>query len=116
MLNKLLKTIELFLKGSNFYKVIRLTFAVVTPLTILVALGYSELAPSIIFGTFLNAPGDIPGSLKRKVNTILISIGLTMLITTIILFLKPYYPILFVAIAIISFSVSLLSVYGFRRS
>src|SRR5690606_5266659 len=32
------------------------------------------------------------------------------------LFLKPYYPILFVAIAIISFIVSLLSVYGFRAS
>ena len=116
MLNKLLKDIELFLKGSNFYKGIRLTFAVVAPLVILVALGYSQFAPSIIMGAFLNAPGDIPGSLKRKVNTILISIGLTMLITTIILFLKPYFLILFVTIAVISFIVSLLSVYGFRAS
>src|SRR5690606_6588354 len=116
MLNKLLKDIELFLKGSNFYKGIRLTFAVVAPLVILVALGYSQFAPSIIMGAFLNAPGDIPGSLKRKVNTILISIGLTMLITTIILLLKPYFLILFVTIAVISFIVSLLSVYGFRAS
>ncbi len=67
-------------------------------------------------GAFLNAPGDIPGSLKRTVNAILISIGLTMIITTIILFCKPYLPLLIIALAVISFSVSLISVYGFRAS
>ena len=67
-------------------------------------------------GAFLNAPGDIPGSLKRKVNAILISTGLTMLIMTIILFSKPYLPILIVMLAVISFFVSLISVYGFRAS
>jgi|TARA_R110000737_G_scaffold182215_1_gene205613 uncharacterized membrane protein (TIGR01666 family) len=111
-----LKNLELFLRGSNFYKGIRLTFAVVTPLVILYALGYTQFAPGIIAGAFLNAPGDIPGSLKRKVNAILISIALTMVITTIILFLKPYFVILLVAIAVISFIVSLISVYGFRAS
>lgn len=67
-------------------------------------------------GAFLNAPGDIPGSLKRKVNAILISTVLTMLIFTIILFCKPYFFVLLVAMAVISFSISLLSVYGFRAS
>tara|TARA_R110002073_G_scaffold335987_1_gene529749 strand:+ start:14962 stop:17217 length:2256 start_codon:yes stop_codon:yes gene_type:complete len=116
MLKKHLKNIELFLKGSNFYRGIRLTFAVVTPLVILSFLGYSQFAPALIVGAFLNAPGDIPGSLKRKVNAILISIGLTMLITAIILFLKPYLLLLLLAIAIISFLISLISVYGFRAS
>jgi hypothetical protein len=36
-------------------------------------------------------PGDIP-EVSRKVNAILVSIGLTMVITTIILFSKPFYP------------------------
>ena len=67
-------------------------------------------------GAFLNAPGDIPGSLKRKVNAILISIGLTMFITAIILFSKPYFPLLLLAMTIISLVISLLSVYGFRAS
>lgn len=107
---------ELFFKGSNFYKGIKITFAVVTPLVVLNFLGYFHLAPAIVVGAFLNAPGDIPGSLKRKVNAILISIVLTMLISAIILFLKPYLPLLLVAIAIISFLVSLISVYGFRAS
>ena len=111
-----LKNIELFLKGSNFYRGIRLTFAVVTPLIVLNFLGYFEFAPAVVMGTFLNAPSDIPGSLKRKINAILISIGLTMLITAIILFAKPFLPFLIFALAVISFSVSLISVYGFRAS
>tara|TARA_R110000850_G_scaffold115256_3_gene230609 strand:+ start:40245 stop:42488 length:2244 start_codon:yes stop_codon:yes gene_type:complete len=115
-LNNQLKNIELFLKGSNFYRGIRLTFAVVTPFAILSLLGYSEFAPAIVVGAFLNAPGDIPGSLKRKVNGVLISIGLTMLITAIILFAKPYFTLLLLAMAVISFTVSLISVYGFRAS
>lgn len=116
MLTKHLKNIELFLKGSNFYKGIRLTFAMVTPFAILVLFGYSQFAHAIIVGVLLNAPSDISGSLKRKVNAILISIGLTMLITAIILILKPYFIPLLVAIGIISFIISLLSVYGFRAS
>ncbi len=115
-MKKHLKNIELFLKGSNFYRGIRLTFAVVTPLFVLNYLGYFEYAPAIVVGTFLNAPSDIPGSLKRKINAILISIALTMLITTMVLFSKPFLPILIVALALISFSVSLISIYGFRAS
>ncbi|WP_223266383.1 FUSC family protein [Gelidibacter gilvus] len=112
----LLTTIELFFKGSHFYRGLRLTFAVVTPLVVLYLLGYFEFAPAIVMGAFLNAPGDIPGSLKRKVNAILISTGLTMLITATILFCKPYLPLIIVALAVISFFVSFISVYGFRAS
>ena len=88
----------------------------VTPLVVLYFLGYFEFAPAIVMGAFLNAPGDIPGSLKRKVNAILISTGLTMLITATILFCKPYLPLIIVALAVISFFVSFISVYGFRAS
>lgn len=115
-MNTNLKNIELFLKGSNFYKGIKLTFSLVTPFALLFFIGYSEFAPAIVVGAFLNAPGDIPGSLKRKVNAILISIALMMVITTIILFLKPYFILLLLAMALISFAVSLISVYGFRAS
>jgi hypothetical protein len=54
-----------------------------------VFLGYFKYAHQLLL-VLLNAPGDIPGSIKRKVNAILVSIGLTMVITTIILFSKPY--------------------------
>lgn len=115
-MKKQLKIVELFLKSSHFYSGIRLSFAVVTPLVVLSFLGLFEYAPPIVIGAFLNAPGDIPGSLKRKVNAILISIGLTMLITTTILFLKPFTLVLIGVLAIITFFTSLLSIYGFRAS
>ncbi len=111
-----LKTIEIFLKSSHFYRGVRLSFAVVTPLAILYFLGYFEYALAIVMGAFLNAPGDIPGSLKRKVNAILISTVLTMVIFTLVLFCKPYLPLLIIMLAVISFFVSLISVYGFRAS
>ncbi|OAB78643.1 FUSC family protein [Cochleicola gelatinilyticus] len=115
-MRKYLTIIELFLRSSHFYSGVRLSFAVVIPLVILNFLGLFEYAPPIVIGAFLNAPGDIPGSLKRKVNAILISAGLTMLITAIILFLKPFAFILIGALAIISFFISFLSIYGFRAS
>ena len=108
--------LELFLKSANFNRGIRLGVGILVPLTLLYFLGYFKYAPAVIIGTFLNAPGDIPGSVKRKVNAILVSILLTMVIITIFLFLKPYLVFLLLALAIISFFVSLISVYGFRAS
>ena len=115
-LKQLLKTLELFLKSSNFDRGIRLGVAIVVPFALLYLLGYFEYAPAVVVGAFLNAPGDIPGSIKRKVNAILISIVLTMVITGIILFAKPFLPVLIIAIAVISFAVSFISIYGFRAS
>jgi glucan phosphoethanolaminetransferase (alkaline phosphatase superfamily) len=112
-LKKQLKQLELFLKSSSFDRGIRI--GVELPLALLYFLGYFKYAPPVV-GAFLNAPGDIPGSIKRKVNAILVSIGLTMVITTIILFSKPFLPLLLIAITVITFFVSLLSVYGFRAS
>ncbi|MFT4612178.1 MAG: putative membrane protein YccC [Glaciecola sp.] len=111
-----LKQLELFLKSSNFDRGIRLGFSIIVPFGVLYFLGFFEYAPAVVVGTFLNAPGDIPGSIKRKVNAILISIGLSMVITAIILFLKPFLLLLLIALVVISFVISLISVYGFRAS
>lgn len=111
-----LKQLELFLKRSNFNRGIRLGVGIIVPIVVLNLLGYFEYAPALIVGVLLNAPSDIPGSLKRKVNAILINIGLTMVTTAIILFTKPFLPLLLVALTVISFLVSLISVYGFRAS
>jgi uncharacterized membrane protein YccC len=115
-LKEKLKQLELFLKSSSFDRGIRIGVAIALPLALLYFLGYFKYALPVVVGAFLNAPGDIPGSIKRKVNAILVSIGLTMVITTIILFSKPFLPLVLAAITVITFFVSLLSVYGFRAS
>lgn len=111
-----LKQLELFVKSSNFDRGIRIGVGIAVPIAILYFLGHLVYAPAVVVGTFLNAPSDIPGSVKRKVYAILISILLTTAIAGIILFSKPYLPLLILALAVISFAVSLLSVYGFRAS
>lgn len=115
MKNKL-KELRLFLKKTDFDRGIKLGFAIAIPFAILYFLGYSEFAPAVAVGVLLNSSGDIPGSKKRKINAILISIALTSTITATILFLKPFLVFLLFAIAIISFLISLISVYGFRAS
>ena len=109
-----LKQLELFLKSSNFDRGIRLGVAIAVPFTLLYFLGYFEYAPAVVVGAVLNTPGDILGSIKRKINAILISIGLTMIITAILLFSKPFLPLLILVLTVISFVVSLISVYGFE--
>ena len=111
-----LKHLELFLKSTHFDRGIRLGVGIAVPFALLYFLGYFEYAPAIVVGTVLNTPGDIPGSIKRKVNAILVSIGLSMVITAILLFSKPFLPLLLSVLAIISFVVSMISVYGFRAS
>lgn len=111
-----IKTIELFLKGSAFYRGIVLTISVVIPLLFLYSIDLFIYAPPIVLGAFLNAPSDVPGSLKRKIYGILISILLTALVTFIIFLVKPIFTILLIVIAVLSFLISMLSVYGFRAS
>ena len=111
-----IKHFELFIKSTDFDRGVRLGVAISVPFITLYLLGYLAYAPAVVIGAVLNTPGDIPGSTKRKVNAILISIGLTMLITAIILFSKAFLPLLLCTLAAISFSVSLISVYGFRAS
>ncbi len=115
-MKKKIKQLELFLKSTNFDRGIRLGVAIAVPFGLLYVMGYSDYAPAVVVGAFLNAPGDIPGSIKRKVNAILVSIGLTVLITTIILFSKAFLPLLIMVIAVISFTAAFISVYGFRAS
>jgi uncharacterized membrane protein YccC len=115
-LKEKLKQLELFFKSARFDRGIRIGIGISFPLALLYFLGYFEYAPGVALGAFLNAPGDVPGSFKRKVNAILVSIGLTMVVTTIILFSKFFLPLLLLALIVITFIVSLISVYGFRAS
>lgn len=115
-LKEQLKQLELFLKGAHFFRGIVLTIAVISPLFIMSFAGIFAYAPSVVVGAFLSAPGDIPGSLKRKVNGILLGIALTMLVTLIILFAKPFLALLLILVAVLTFFISLIAVYGFRAS
>ncbi|MDW5289909.1 FUSC family protein [Formosa sp. PL04] len=116
MIKDNLKSIELFFKGSHFYRGLILTTSILIPLFLFHFIGLFSYAPSIAIGIFVNAPSDIPGSLRRKINGTLLSIIITTVTTCIILFAKPYLFILVVLITVLTFFISLISAYGFRGS
>ncbi|MFD1551822.1 hypothetical protein DNU06_02010 [Putridiphycobacter roseus] len=115
-MKKALHQFSLFLKRSNFDRGIRLGTGIAVPIVVLYFFGHFEYAPPIMVGVLLSAPSDIPGSIKRKINATLINIALTMLVTAIILFAKPFLFLLLLAVTFVSFFISLVSVYGFRAS
>ncbi|MCM4169596.1 hypothetical protein DHD08_18095 [Arenibacter sp. H213] len=111
-----LRLSSLYFRSAYFFRACKFTVAVLLPLVTLGLLGYIEFAVPIAIGVFLNAPSDIPGSLKRKVYGILISIALTMGVTLIVSLSQPHFWLLLVVITLLAFSISLLAVYGFRGS
>nr|WP_299205366.1 FUSC family membrane protein [uncultured Brumimicrobium sp.] len=108
--------LELFVKSSHFFRGVVITASLIIPLLTFNALGYFSLAPAFVFGAFLNAPSDVPGSLRRKVIGTLISIALTVFVTIVILFTKPNFALVLVLISALTFGISFLSAYGFRGS
>ena len=109
-------TVFKFFKSADFYRGFVLTAAILIPIIFFYFSGKLIYALPIAFGVLLNAPSDIPGSRKRKVFGILISIGLTVLVTSLVILAKPYFVLLAITIAILTFLCSLFAVYGFRGS
>ncbi len=116
MVKEFIRLSSLYFRSSYFFRALKFTLAALFPLVTLGMLGYSEIGIPIAIGVFLNAPSDIPGSLKRKVYGILISSALTMGVTVIVSLSNPHYWLLLAVISVLTFSISLLAVYGFRGS
>ncbi|MBU2996983.1 FUSC family protein [Cellulophaga baltica] len=116
MLKEYLKAITLFLKSSNLYRGIVQTIAVITPLIAFYFFSDITYAIPIAIGVFLNAPGNIPGTLKRKTLSTLVSITLTMIVTVLVSFSQVHFALLIATLAVLTFFISLISAYGFRGS
>tara|TARA_R110002050_G_scaffold1281_4_gene9295 strand:+ start:30782 stop:33028 length:2247 start_codon:yes stop_codon:yes gene_type:complete len=116
MIKDYAKAIRLFLKSSNFYRGIVQTIAVLIPLASFYAFGHIAYAIPIAIGVFLNAPGNAPGTLKRKIYSILISTSLIMIVTLLMSFAKTHFILLVFAITALTFFSALISAYGFRGS
>ncbi|MEH6679128.1 MAG: FUSC family membrane protein [Sediminicola sp.] len=116
MLKDHVKSALLFFKSSHFYRGVHLTVSLLIPLIVLESAGHFEFAVSIALGVFLNAPGNVPGSFRRKIYGTLISIALVMVVTLIICFAKSNPFFLLLSILCLAFSVAMISAYGPRGS
>lgn len=105
-----------FLRSTDFSKAIVLTISIVIPIIIFSNIGNLEIGVSIAMGCLLSSPSDVPGSFKHKVYGILAA-GILGASSFLIAgysatFVWPVIPMLLIMI----FSISYLSVYGFRAS
>jgi len=105
-----------FLRSTDFSKAIVLTISIVIPILIFSNIGNLEIGVSIAMGCLLSSPSDVPGSFKHKVYGVLAAsiLGASSFFIAgySATFVWPVIPMLLIMI----FSISYLSVYGFRAS
>ncbi|MFV8225880.1 FUSC family membrane protein [Christiangramia aquimixticola] len=105
-----------FLRSTDFSKAIVLTIAIVIPIGIFSNLGILEVGISIAMGCLLSSPSDVSGSFKHKVLGILAA----AVLGSFSFFIAGYSETLVWAVIpmllLTMFSISYLSVYGFRAS
>ncbi|MEG9326852.1 FUSC family membrane protein [Salinimicrobium catena] len=104
------------LKTAEFSKGISFAVAAILPLLIANQFGAMELGIPMAIGVLLSSPSDVPGSLRRR----MIGVGFSAVMAFLGTLLAGYAAMnaaLFVPVlAVLMFSFSMLSVYGFRAS
>ncbi|WP_257710616.1 FUSC family membrane protein [Gramella sp. MT6] len=105
-----------FLRSTDFSKAIVLTIAIVVPIAIFSNLGNLEIGVSLAMGCLLSSPSDVPGSFKHKVYGILAAALLGALSFCIAGYSAKFLWAIIPMLAVMMFSISYLSVYGFRAS
>lgn len=105
-----------FLKSTDFSLAIMVGWTMVLPIFMGYQLGHLTIGISIAIGALLASPSDVEGSFGLKINGILLSNALAMLITLIGGYMHVTWWILFPILGGLVFAISYLSIFGFRAS
>lgn len=116
LFNEQVNEIRSFLRSTDFSKALILTLAIATPVTIFSQLDLLPIGVIIAMGSLLSSPSDVSGSFKHKLNSLLFASLLAGVTTIVIGYASGNTYVLVVAIAVLMFAISYLSVYGFRAS
>ena len=112
----MIKNLIRYFKNIYFIKAFLVALAMLIP--VLVSIYFfdsSEIGFSIALGAIFCAPSDVPGSLKHKFFGILASVILTFIVTLLIGSFSSYLVLIPLLIVLV-FSISYISVFGFRAS
>ncbi|WP_405565382.1 FUSC family protein [Polaribacter sp. Asnod6-C07] len=106
-----------YIKSIQFLKAVLVALAMTIPVFISIYFFDSmDIGFSIALGAILSLPADINGSLKHKFYGILASIILAFTITLMVGYFSSYLLLIIPILIILVFSVSYISVFGFRAS
>lgn len=105
-----------FLKSTDFSKAILLAIALTIPIIIGVQFEALDIGIIVTLGAMLASPSDASGSIKHKITGILLAALLAMIVSFIGAYLHFSLWFLFPILGILIFSISYISIYGFRAS
>lgn len=110
------KSIRNFINSEMFSDGLKTTFSIVIPPLILSFFNHIDIGVSIAFGVVLTHIVDIPGLLRDRRNFMLLSITCTFLISLFAKLIIDYNTIVLIALPLVIFSLSMLTVYGQRAT
>ncbi|WP_067147512.1 FUSC family protein [Pseudotamlana agarivorans] len=113
----MVKNLLRYFKSIHFTKAFLVAFAMAIPVFISIYFyDRLDIGFSMALGAILCAPSDVAGSLKHKFYGILASIILTFITTFLVGYFSAYLYILIPVLVVLVFTISYISVFGFRAS
>ncbi|MFT4741444.1 MAG: putative membrane protein YccC [Marivirga sp.] len=105
-----------FITSPDFLKALLVTFGIVVPILLGVQLNYLKYSISVAIGVFVTFSSDVPGSRRHKTVGILTAATIAMLASMSTRLASDNYYLLFPILGLLIFSISYISIYGFRAS
>ena len=111
-----IKDLSEFFKSTDFSKALLVGIALTVPILIGIELNALEVGITVTLGAMLASPSDASGSIRHKITGILLATLLVMIVSFIGAHLHFSLWFLFPVLGILMFSISYISIYGFRAS
>lgn len=105
-----------FFKSTDFSKAILLGIALTLPILVGIKMDMLQIGITITVGAMLASPSDVSGNIRYKVTGILLATILAVIVSLIGGYLQMSLWFLFPILGILIFSISYISIYGFRAS
>lgn len=105
-----------FLKSNDFSKAVLIGIAITLPIVLGLVFNQLEMCLAIGFGAFWCSPSHVSGKLTHKVNGILLSALLIMIVSFLGGYLHYQTWLIIPVLGLLTFSIAVISVYGFRAS
>lgn len=111
-----IKEYKKFVNGYNFTDAIRTTISIALPPVLFSYFGQLTIGIVVALGALAVSSSDIPGPIHQRRNGMLASLIVVFIAALATGFAEPYPIILGFIIAILSFSLNMIAVYGARAS
>lgn len=111
-----IKELFQFLKSNDFSKAVLIGITITLPIVFGLVFNQLEIGLAIGFGAFWCSPSHVSGKLTHKINGILLSALLIMIVSFLGGYLHYQTWLIIPVLGFLTFSIAFISVYGFRAS